>query len=160
MISGMYVVATFPPEPGLTAPLIVKGDAVVVRNDRSTVALVENGKIHIVPVVLGRDFGDSIELLNGVKAGDLIVTNVTDDVVDGAEVQVNIAPEEVRRSLSRRATSPGGSTRYSTNALTDKNLQGQQQNRTSSRRGNGKGEQQKRAAKARASHEDSATDCG
>jgi len=143
LISGMYVVATFPPEPGLNAPLIVKGDAVVVRNDHSTVALVQNGKIHIVPVVLGRDFGDSIELLNGVKAGDLIVTNVTDDVVDGAEVQVKVAPEEAPEKPESQATPPGGSTRYSNQALTDKNLQGQQQKQNQQSQGKGQGEQQK-----------------
>ena len=143
LISGMYVVVTFPPEPGLTAPLIVKGDAVVVRGDRSTVALVQDGKIHIVPVVLGRDFGDSIELLNGVKAGDLIVTNVTDDVVDGAEVQVNVMPDATPDKPQSQSTPPGGSTRYSNQALTDKNLQGQQQKQQNQSQGKSQGEQQK-----------------
>ena len=43
--SGMYTVVTFPPGPGLGGPLMVSGDAVVIRNDQSTVAKVVNGKV-------------------------------------------------------------------------------------------------------------------
>jgi len=88
LIPGMYVVATFPPKPGAEVPLLVSGDSVSIRHDTSTVAIVVSGKIHIVPVILGRDFGSAIEILHGLKEGDTLVTNVTDDVVEGAAVQV------------------------------------------------------------------------
>ena len=52
--SGMYAVVTFPPAGGdLGGPLMVTGDAVVIRNDQTTVAKVVNGKIQLSPVVVG-----------------------------------------------------------------------------------------------------------
>ena len=41
--SGMYVVVTFPPSASLGGPLMITGDAVVIRNDQTTVAKVVNG---------------------------------------------------------------------------------------------------------------------
>jgi len=128
LIPGMYVVATFPPVPGTSVPLLISGDAVVVRNDTSVVATVVNGKIHIVPVVLGRDFGSAIEILNGLHVGDEIVTNVTDDVVEGAAVQAQEAKSSQQKQSAPPAqnTPPGGSSQYGDQGITDRNLQGQQ----------------------------------
>ena len=91
LISGMYVVVTFPSEPGVKAPLVITGDAIAIRHNTSTVATVVNGKIHFVPVTIGRDYGSETEILTGLQAGDIIVTDVTDDVVEGAAVQVHMA---------------------------------------------------------------------
>jgi RND family efflux transporter MFP subunit len=93
LVPGMYTVVTFPPAPGATVPLLVSGDAVVIRHDRPTIAKVVNGRVHLQPVTIGRDFGGVVEILTGLQAGDIIVTNVTDDVVEGAEVQLHFAKE-------------------------------------------------------------------
>lgn len=98
LVPGMYTLATFPPAAGVAGPLLVSGDAVVIRHDRPTIAKVMDGKIHLQPVTIGRDFGGVVEILTGVQAGDIIVTNVTDDVVEDAPVQLHFmktpAPEE------------------------------------------------------------------
>lgn len=87
LFPGMYALVTFPPTRGAEGPLLVRGDAVVIRQDRPTIATVVDGKVHLRPVTIGRDFGDVVEILTGLRAGDIIVTNVTDDVVEGAEVE-------------------------------------------------------------------------
>lgn len=89
LVPGMYTVVTFPPVSGSKGPLLITGDAVIVRHDRSTVATVVDGKIHLVPVTIGRDFGDAVEILTGLNPGDVIVTNVTDDVVEGKPVRLH-----------------------------------------------------------------------
>ena len=89
LVPGMYTVVTLPPAPGIEGPLLVSGDAVVIRHDRPTIAKVVNGEVHLQPVTIGRDFGGVVEILTGLEAGDVIVTNVTDDVTDGAEVQAH-----------------------------------------------------------------------
>jgi len=96
LVPGMYTVATFPPAPGVAGPLLVSGDAIVIRHDRPTIAKVMDGKIHMQPVTIGRDFGGVVEILTGLQAGDVIVTNVTDDVVEDAPVQLHFtkAPEQ------------------------------------------------------------------
>jgi multidrug efflux pump subunit AcrA (membrane-fusion protein) len=128
LISGMYVVATFPSAPGVQAPLVITGDAIAIRHNTSTVATVVNGKIHFVPVTIGRDYGNETEIMTGLQAGDIIVTDVTDDVTEGAAVQVHMA-----KSAAEQETAPpkqnvplGGSTQYGNANITDQNLQGQQ----------------------------------
>jgi RND family efflux transporter MFP subunit len=137
LVPGMYVVATFPPPPGEEAALLVTGDAIAVRNDTPVVAIVRDGKIHLQPVVLGRDFGTAVEILNGLKDGDTIVTNVTDDVAEGREVQISMtkSPEQTPASPPSQNTPPGGSTQYGEPGITDQNLQGQ--NSSQNKKGSG-----------------------
>jgi multidrug efflux pump subunit AcrA (membrane-fusion protein) len=128
LVPGMYTVVTFPPAPGSNAPLLITGDAIAIRNDQTTVAVVSGGKIHLVPVTLGRDFGNAVEILTGLRQGDTIVTNITDDVIEGAPVQVHQAksPEQKPQQEPTQNTPPGGSTQYGNQGITDNNLQGQQ----------------------------------
>jgi len=145
LVSGMYVVATFPPQAGGETPLVISGDAVAIRHDRSMIALIENGKVHFAPVTIGRDFGDVVEIMSGVKEGDLVVTNVDDEVVEGREVQTHMeeSPENQPQAAPQQNMPPGGSTRYSGEAITDRNVQGQQQQQNQQSQGKGNGEQQK-----------------
>jgi multidrug efflux pump subunit AcrA (membrane-fusion protein) len=83
---GAYTIVSFVEVRG-TPPLTVPGDAVVVRNDRTTVALVRDNKIQMVPVEIGRDYGPSVEILSGIQEGDWVVTTVTDAVQPGVKVR-------------------------------------------------------------------------
>lgn len=104
---GMYSVVTFEQVRG-QAPLTVPGDAVIVRDDKTTVATVRNNKVHLVPVQIGRDYGPSVEIIGGLQDGDTVVTTVTDGVREGAAVHAQrnkIAGEEA----TGRETGSGGS---------------------------------------------------
>ena len=138
--SGMYAVVTFPPQPGEEGPLMVNGEAVVIRNDQNSVAKVVNGKIQITPVVVGRDFGSAIEVTSGIKAGDLVVTQVTDDVVQGAAVRTHLTkpPAEAASQPPSQNAPPGGTTRYGNIGITDQSMQGQAQQQNQ-KGDNGKG---------------------
>ncbi len=134
LVAGMYAVVTFPPPPSAQnngkGPVLINGDAIAIRQDRSEVAVVQNGKVHFVPVTIGRDFGSATEILSGLKPGDVIVTDVTDDVVEGAAVQTHESKESVPQQQPKQApsqtTPPGGTTQYGDQGITDTNLQGQQ----------------------------------
>jgi multidrug efflux pump subunit AcrA (membrane-fusion protein) len=139
LVSGMYAVVTFPPAQGVVPPLLINGDAIAIRNNRSMVAVVANGKIRFAPVIIGRDYGTAVEIDSGLKQGDVIVTDVTDDVVEGAAVQVNS-----EKSSSAQPQSPpqqnqplGGNTQYGDEGITNQNLQGQQGKKSQSK---GKGQ--------------------
>jgi hypothetical protein len=143
LVPGMYAVVTFPPAPGVMPPLLINGDAVLIRNDEPTVATVVNGKIRIVPVTLGRDFGTDIEILTGLKGGDTIVTQVTDSVVNDAAVTIDQQKSPGAQSQSqsqppKQNVPPGGSTQYSNDGLTDQNVQGKQSQQNQKTQGKGK----------------------
>ncbi len=142
LVPGMYTVVTFPPAQGIEGPLLVSGDAVVIRHDKTTIAKIVNGKVQIVPVTIGRDLGDVIEILTGLQAGDVIVTNVTDEVVDGVEVQPQFVKTQERQpQQAPQNAPPGGNSRYSNEGITNQNLQGkQQQNQKSQQQNNNSGQ--------------------
>ncbi len=140
--SGMYAVVTFPPAQGLGGQLLLSGDAVVIRNDQTSVAKVVNGKVQIVPIVVGRDFGSVMEVVSGVKAGDLVVTQVTDDVLPGVAVQVHenqaAAAKQSPQPPSQNRP-PGGDSRYGNIGITNQAMQGQAQTQNQKGAQGGKG---------------------
>ena len=104
---GMYTVVSFQQVRG-TPPLTVPGDAVIVRNDQTTVAVLQNNKVHLVPVRIGRDYGPSVEIIGGLRAGDTVVTTVTDGVREGATVQPHMNKQQGEEATGKEA-GPGGS---------------------------------------------------
>ena len=86
LFPGMYAVVSFVQVRGV-GPLTIPGDAVVVRQDRNTVAVVRNGKVQMVPIDIGRDYGPSVEVLSGLHEGDMVVATVTDTVQPGVKVR-------------------------------------------------------------------------
>lgn len=84
--TGMYVVVSLDGM-AVQPPLIVPGDAIVVRNDRNEVAVIDGGVVHFKPVDVGRDYGTVTEILSGLHQGETIAVDVTDDVKEGSKVQ-------------------------------------------------------------------------
>jgi multidrug efflux pump subunit AcrA (membrane-fusion protein) len=139
LVPGMYTVVTFPPTAGIEGPLLVPGDAVVIRHDQTAIAKIVNGKVQLVPVTIGRDLGGVVEILTGVQAGDVIVTNVTDDVVDGAEVEPHFSKTQQQQAQQTPQNKPpGGSTQYGNQGITDQNLEGKQAQQNQKGQGQGK----------------------
>jgi RND family efflux transporter MFP subunit len=69
--------------------LIIPGNAVMIRSDGAKVMIVDaQHVIHFRPVKLGRDFGETIEILSGLDAGDSLVANPSDALREGLEVKL------------------------------------------------------------------------
>ncbi len=85
LMPGMYAVVNFVQLKG-TPPLLIPGEAIVVRDGKSTVALVKDNVVHFQPIEIGRDYGNETEITGGLKAGDVIANTVTDDVRDGVKI--------------------------------------------------------------------------
>jgi RND family efflux transporter MFP subunit len=79
-----------------STPILVPGDAIIARGSGTEVAVVgTNHVVHIVKVEVGRDYGDRVEELNGLREGDTIVANPGDTARDGALVNpVPAAPQK------------------------------------------------------------------
>jgi len=71
-----------------TPPLMIPSDALIVRTGTSLVAVVRasDHTIHLQPLTVGRDFGDRIEVLNGLHDGDSIIPNPGDNAREGLKV--------------------------------------------------------------------------
>jgi multidrug efflux pump subunit AcrA (membrane-fusion protein) len=77
--------------------VIVPADTLVV-NSQGTRAIVVSPRhtLHYVPIQVGRDFGTSVEILDGLKAGETVVSNPADTLSEGQRVQIqaNAPPKE------------------------------------------------------------------
>ena len=130
LLDGMYAVASFSPSDS-AGPITIAGDAVAVRSGRNIVGVVHDGKVHIQPVTVGRDFGPVIEILGGLKVGDLIAANVDDNIREDAKVDAKVtqpqgpaSPKAPDPSQTNQNLPPGGSTQYGDQSITDRNMQG------------------------------------
>lgn len=54
---------------------------------RFVVTVNESGQIHFQKVLTGRDFGDKVEVLEGLKGDENLIINITDELQDGQTVQ-------------------------------------------------------------------------
>ena len=45
-----------------------------------------DGKVHLKPVVIGRDYGTDVEILNGLEASDSLILNPSDSLEEGQPV--------------------------------------------------------------------------
>jgi RND family efflux transporter MFP subunit len=86
LLPGMYANVRFF-LPLQNPPLLVPVNA--VRNTSGGIRVVvvgEGGKVRFQTISVGRDYGTQIEVLEGLKPGDKVVTTVTDELRDGGTV--------------------------------------------------------------------------
>jgi RND family efflux transporter MFP subunit len=65
----------------------VPSDAVIPRDNSLEVAVVRDGKAHYQKVVLGRDFGDMIEIKDGLADKEVVILSPADDLREGDPVE-------------------------------------------------------------------------
>ena len=88
LLAGSYAQAGFPDTKG-AAQLTLPANCLLIRPEGSMAAVVgSDNKVQLRKLILGRDFGSSVEVISGVKAEDKVVINPFDAITDGAEVRV------------------------------------------------------------------------
>ncbi|HYA17334.1 MAG TPA: efflux RND transporter periplasmic adaptor subunit [Bryobacteraceae bacterium] len=87
LLPGMYAQVNFTTlraEP----PIIIQGDALILRSNGPQVAVVGAGDvIHYAKVQVGRDYGDRVEILGGIDDDARLVVNPGDVVQEGVKVK-------------------------------------------------------------------------
>ncbi|HEX3685145.1 MAG TPA: efflux RND transporter periplasmic adaptor subunit [Bryobacteraceae bacterium] len=69
--------------------LIIPSNSLVFRSEGLRVPIVVNGnRTHLAPVALGRDFGNTVEVLSGLADDAYVIANPPDSLVDGEIVRV------------------------------------------------------------------------
>jgi RND family efflux transporter MFP subunit len=72
--------------PRKTPSMIVPSEAIIFNRDGLSVAVVENGLVHIRSITSVRDFGTSMEVSAGVVTGDNVILNPQVDLAEGRKV--------------------------------------------------------------------------
>ncbi len=73
---------------GQSSSYLVPVSALIFRSQGLQVATVNNGTVALTPVTPGRDFGDQIEIVSGLKGDESVIVNPPDSIVSGQRVQV------------------------------------------------------------------------
>jgi len=69
--------------------LVIPASSLLFRAQGTQVALVQGGnRVHIQNVQLGRDLGNSVEVVSGLAADDAVIENPSDAITEGALVSV------------------------------------------------------------------------
>jgi multidrug efflux pump subunit AcrA (membrane-fusion protein) len=68
-------------------PIVIPAQALVIRTDGAQVALVDpDGTVHLRKVTIGRDYGDRVEISQGVAEGATILSAPGDFAQEGAKI--------------------------------------------------------------------------
>ena len=75
--------------PGPASTMTLPADALIFKADGLQVATVDQAnRVSIVTVTAGRDFGDRVEIVNGLGGRERVIANPPDSLVDGQTVRV------------------------------------------------------------------------
>jgi RND family efflux transporter MFP subunit len=77
--------------PADSRSVTVPSNALIFRKGGLQVAVVRNGKAELVPVTPGHDYGDSMEILAGLRPQDDVILSPSDSLITGTPVQVGNA---------------------------------------------------------------------
>jgi len=67
----------------------VPSNTLLFRSEGLRVGVVRDGKVQLVPVKIGRDYGDRVEVISGLNSTDQVIVNPSDSLISGVTVKVN-----------------------------------------------------------------------
>ena len=77
--------------PSESSTFLLPADALIFRSDKLQVGVVNDGKVNLVDVTPGHDFGEEIEIIAGLQANDQVIVNPPDSLVSGQAVSIEQA---------------------------------------------------------------------
>ncbi len=87
LMPGAYSFVRFK-VPATRGAVTIPSNALLFRAEGLRVGVVRNSHVALVPIAIGQDYGDAVEVLSGLNARDAVVVNPSDSLANGAEVQI------------------------------------------------------------------------
>jgi len=93
LLPGAFVQVALPLQPSQS--LVIPTNALLFRAEGLRVAVVDaTDHVHLRPVDLGRNYGQTVEILGGVGPSDRLVLNPADSLAEGDHVVVPVATKD------------------------------------------------------------------
>ena len=73
---------------GRTRSVVIPANTLLFRSEGLRVGVVRNGAAELVPITIGRDYGDRVEVLTGLDTADEVILNPSDSLVSGMVVRL------------------------------------------------------------------------
>jgi RND family efflux transporter MFP subunit len=87
---GAYVFAHFH-LPAIGNTVTIPSNTLLFRSEGLRVGVVRGDRVQLVPVTIGHDFGNSVEITSGLKTADEVILDPPDSLASGIEVHPQIA---------------------------------------------------------------------
>jgi RND family efflux transporter MFP subunit len=78
--------------PDETRSVTIPSNTLIFRKEGLQVGLVRNGKAELVPVKIGRDYGNTVEIVSGLQPTDAIIVDPSDSLITGLPVHLGNKP--------------------------------------------------------------------
>ncbi|HEY4043543.1 MAG TPA: efflux RND transporter periplasmic adaptor subunit [Rhodopila sp.] len=88
LLPGAYTFVHFR-LPGREGTVTIPANTLLFRSEGLCVGVVRNGKAELVHIAIGRDYGDRVEVVSGLRQTDQVIVNPSDSLISGNEVQVD-----------------------------------------------------------------------
>jgi hypothetical protein len=72
-----------------THSLIIPANTLLFRSEGLQVGVVRGDHAELIPITIGRDYGSTVEVINGLKPTDQVIVNPSDSLTTGTPVQIN-----------------------------------------------------------------------
>lgn len=93
LLPGAYV-AVHLKLPEQIRSVTVPANTLLFRSEGLRVALVRDGRADLVPVTIGRDYGNSVEIVSGLQTTDEVILDPADSLTSGTQVRINAQQKE------------------------------------------------------------------
>jgi RND family efflux transporter MFP subunit len=87
LLPGQYAFIHLPIPPSASSMTLPSG-ALLFRGEGLRVGVVRDGRVRLLPVEVGHDYGASVEITSGLAAHDQVILNPPDSLADGERVKV------------------------------------------------------------------------
>ena len=95
LVPGEFGEVTFHLRSTSRPTVVIPSTTLLFRAQGPQVALVQgDNRVHLRSIQLGRDLGNSLEVLSGLRPEDSVVTNPSDSIIEGALVEVQPPPAQ------------------------------------------------------------------
>lgn len=80
--------------PQSVASVTIPVNTLLFRSEGLRVGVVRDGRAKLVPITIGRDYGNSLEVVSGLQPTDTVILNPSDSLISGTAVRVNTPPPQ------------------------------------------------------------------
>jgi RND family efflux transporter MFP subunit len=72
-----------------TSSLMIPANTLLFRSEGLCVGVVRGDHAELVPITIGRDYGSTVEVINGLKPTDQVIVSPSDSLTTGTPVRIN-----------------------------------------------------------------------
>ncbi len=88
LLTGAYAQVHFA-FAGASSAYLLPVNSLLFRSEGLRIATVKNnGEAALVPIVIGRDYGNEVEVVSGLQGDESVITDPPDSIIDGEKVQI------------------------------------------------------------------------